>query len=819
VICGLGGDDQIEGLGGNDFILGGSGNDTIDSGSGVDSVDGGAGNDLLLAGPDDDAVFGGDGNDSVDGGLGGDSLGGGLGTDVANGGEGIDNCQSSEQTLSCEVFDPPLLPDSSTLNFVGSASTEGVRAVVSVALPMSASDLAVAKDNSTKERFSGIVASDVFEFGIPPWNTLSSAVITLPYRESDLDGYPAASLTPATLDEPSGLWIPIEGAVVDTVTRSVTFTVTSFSKKALVKGTQISGSWSPNFIEGQFGPVPQRCVDPSSQAFGPASIVVAVDGSGSMQSTISGTPPSPLVQDLRKDWLQSFEPRRDTDLLVYSFDSSTAELNTVSEYLAPEFLPSNKPTGSEWSRKVQNLPLPSFGGTELIPALNKGLDALASSSRTLRLAVLVTDLAGANSVLSDSSVSTRLQQIQAELLMVVFLEPGQAGPSATPPKIDLFPAFGSPSASNVQVLRNRVDTFLGPEGDPLKTDVDGDGLTDCEEQNGFTVGNSFVAVEGGSPVSLHEVGGPYRRTFTRFSGTVTDSRGSRSSTDTDGDGRGDGAEVKRVNLTLYPASKAYKSLVDRGITSVFTPLTGFPDRYDTDFDGQRDLDSRQLPGGVLNEPCNPYAFSNPLSWNSFKRPDRSFCQPDVLEKYSDWFTITSYIFDEMKNNANGLRARNMAGWRTAGLVPALLEFGLLVGPCLSWDHKPRIWDRITNPLVGGRKSTYFRVPVADTTTPFGYYDFYSNIHYGFVGARIGFDESLLIGASHLPGAGQTDPTDDMNVRFGYKLWRDYGQALTIEQFRSELGSFLTLVQAAPHVGYDSKFLADFNDIAARSRPC
>ena len=683
---------------------------------------------------------------------------------------------------------------------------------------MSSSDLAVAKDTASTERFAGIIASDVFEFGIPSWNTLNSAVLTLPYKESDLDGYPAALLTPATLDEISGLWIPIEGGAVDTLGRSVTFEVTSFSKKALVKGMQVSGSWSPSFIDGQFGPVPQRCADPA-HASGPAAVVVAVDGSGSMQKTISGSPPSTSVQDLRKDWLQSFEPRRDTDLLVYSFDGLTTDIDISSEYQLPEFLPTYMPSGSEWSRKVQNLPLPSFGGTELNIGLNKGLDSLAASSKSLRLAVLVTDLEGANSVLSDGSAALRLQQNNAELLMVVFLEPGQAGPFVSSPKIQVFPAFGSPTSINAQLLRNRIDSFLGPEGDPLKTDLDGDGLTDCEEQNGFTIGNAFVAVEGAAQVSLHEVGGPYRRTFTRFSGSVTDARGSRSSADTDGDGRLDGAEIKRVDLRLFPASKAYKPLVDRGVTSVFIPLTGFPDRYDTDFDGQKDLDSRPFPAKVLNEPCNPYAFSNPLSWNSFKRSDRSFCQPDVLEKYNDWFTVTSYIFDEMKNNANGLPARNMAGWRVAGLVPALAQFGWLVKPCGSWDHKPQIWDRITNPLINGEKSTYFRVPVADFSRPFGYYDFYSNIHYGYVGARIGFDQALLIGASHLPGTGETDPTDDMNVRFGYKLWRDYGQSLTIEQFRSEFGPFLAEVQATPHSGFPSKFLANVTDKPAVARPC
>jgi Bacterial toxin 44 len=114
---------------------------------------------------------------------------------------------------------------------------------------------------------------------------------------------------------------------------------------------------------------------------------------------------------------------------------------------------------------------------------------------------------------------------------------------------------------------------------------------------------------------------------------------------------------------------------------------------------------------------------------------------------------------------------------------------------------------------------YFRVPVAGSTTPYGYYDSYSNIHYGYVGARYGFDEALLIAASHLPGTGLTDPTDDMNVRFGYKLWRDYGQSLTIEQFRAELGPFLASVQGTPHSGYPSKFLSAYDENGEVDRPC
>lgn len=77
---------------------------------------------------------------------------------------------------------------------------------------------------------------------------------------------------------------------------------------------------------------------------------------------------------------------------------------------------------------------------------------------------------------------------------------------------------------------------------------------------------------------------------------------------------------------------------------------------------------------------------------------------------------------------------------------ALLMWTAKVMQNAAWDHKPKIRARFPSPTTHtGIWHTY------DKTRYF--YDIWSNIHYGYVGAAAGFDESILLDGAGLEQIG------------------------------------------------------------------
>jgi hypothetical protein len=109
-----------------------------------------------------------------------------------------------------------------------------------------------------------------------------------------------------------------------------------------------------------------------------------------------------------------------------------------------------------------------------------------------------------------------------------------------------------------------------------------------------------------------------------------------------------------------------------------------------------------------------------------------------------------------------------------------------------WDHKSILREQLP---VENRDGVccYNKIPGMDADV---YYDVWSNVHYGYVGAATGLDEDFLeFGASpgleipgmkSLPLVGASDPGDEATVRMGIDLWIKYGADLTQEQFHSEI---------------------------------
>jgi len=105
-----------------------------------------------------------------------------------------------------------------------------------------------------------------------------------------------------------------------------------------------------------------------------------------------------------------------------------------------------------------------------------------------------------------------------------------------------------------------------------------------------------------------------------------------------------------------------------------------------------------------------------------------------------------------------------------------------------WDHKPMLRAMLSIESEQGWYDLYY--PIRSDQEFEYFYDIWSNIHYGYVGASIGFDRATLQYFSNLEKYvpewakwivrqkfGQYDPGDEISVNIGVDLWDEHGYSL------------------------------------------
>ena len=113
---------------------------------------------------------------------------------------------------------------------------------------------------------------------------------------------------------------------------------------------------------------------------------------------------------------------------------------------------------------------------------------------------------------------------------------------------------------------------------------------------------------------------------------------------------------------------------------------------------------------------------------------------------------------------------------------AALNFFNQVKPGGPWDYKKDL-QRLLDPGILGSdylpimKDAYY--PVRGIPTYEYYYDIWTNIHFGYVGRAVGFDEDTLFMGQNLQStlgplgewlAGKNDEGDNISVKAGFALW-------------------------------------------------
>ncbi|GAB3998753.1 hypothetical protein GCM10029992_25450 [Glycomyces albus] len=146
-----------------------------------------------------------------------------------------------------------------------------------------------------------------------------------------------------------------------------------------------------------------------------------------------------------------------------------------------------------------------------------------------------------------------------------------------------------------------------------------------------------------------------------------------------------------------------------------------------------------------------------------------------------WDNVIDYMYSEVTTNpdtwqASFMRMNNANGCAVSnydemcygtGHRVALAVWGLMVAPGGSWDHKPKLRAMFGIGSDDPADAAYVDVPGTDYRVRL---DMWSNIHYGYVGADVGFtEETLIMGANAGPIAGANEPADDAATIVGYEL--------------------------------------------------
>lgn len=161
--------------------------------------------------------------------------------------------------------------------------------------------------------------------------------------------------------------------------------------------------------------------------------------------------------------------------------------------------------------------------------------------------------------------------------------------------------------------------------------------------------------------------------------------------------------------------------------------------------------------------------------------------PAVDHESQEWGAVTSYIYDEIKTNADSGTvdaievANNPVSTILAPLGSKATAYALWaekVGPGREWDHKGAIQNEYgLRTQVPGKPGEIS-------------WDVWSNIHYGFVGKEAGFSDTELKGGADLADLasnGETSAGDEIAIQIGIDLYNRYGaDGLTPERIQEEV---------------------------------
>ncbi|MBC7251751.1 MAG: hypothetical protein H5T62_15925 [Anaerolineae bacterium] len=175
-----------------------------------------------------------------------------------------------------------------------------------------------------------------------------------------------------------------------------------------------------------------------------------------------------------------------------------------------------------------------------------------------------------------------------------------------------------------------------------------------------------------------------------------------------------------------------------------------------------------------------------------RMPEPGICPNHQCRPLDRYEAAMDYMHAEMVQNAQGPIVQRIQQWHgVAEVFPiggekrdlAEVVWGAMVAPGMPWDHKPKLEGKLG--LAQGDGDYFF--PIEGDPEHEYYYDIWSNIHFGYVGAAAGFDAETLQAGAAVPGiAGANDAYDMLSIQIGIDLWNKYGLKLTPEQLHDAI---------------------------------
>jgi Mg-chelatase subunit ChlD len=306
--------------------------------------------------------------------------------------------------------------------------------------------------------------SPAFDLNLDPAASarFQQAQITLPYQVERVSSTsnPAHDLRILYFDELRRLWVPAsDNQVVDVAAHRVTATVKHFSTYAVFDIPNWNQTWNAA-TSGNSTCRPTGSDGGASSAF--VDIALVIDSSGSM----TDSDPNSLRQASAKAFVKSLLPQ--DAAAVVDFDSSAKLVQGL--------------TGDQQALATAIDTIDSSGGTDIGAGVRVGLDALKADpdASRVRFMILLTDGVGSY----DSSLTARAVADKVTIFTI-----GLGGgvdqnllQSIATGTGGLYHAVAN--ANDLPQVFRRIGEVTTGGADP-GTDTDGDGLTDCQEINGF----------------------------------------------------------------------------------------------------------------------------------------------------------------------------------------------------------------------------------------------------------------------------------------------------------------------------------------------
>lgn len=458
--------------------------------------------------------------------------------------------------------------------YQGQAGLDDVEVRVQSTGGLAPTSITVEADRAETLQLADIAQSPVYDITVDDPTAMTGGVVTLPYDPTGLSVADQSDLRLATIDDETGLWVPITGTTtVDTAAATVTADVDHFSPFAVVRGAA-TGVWDSSVIAQQVGSPPEAC-EADDYPFDLFPMTVGLVSYGPLGPAADFEAGQFSLWRKARWNIRWVAPGGPPETLKFDPDDPIVALPPDPAFLRRlDQVASGASLLGAIDRQLTHLEGQPAVGTRILMVDIEYVDEHMTTA-DLPALVALADRATASGIFFEFAYETRDRGHPLRFEIQVALRNDVARPGyveATLLNNILFEAIGNIIPTPFPGSDFILDASLPPDFDPTLVDTDEDGLTDCEETSGILVA---AKIEPGERRA--RPAGPLG------GGSVTTDP---NEPDSDGDQAIDGDEVILTGFDSHPeVAEAYRLYtLLTGKETFYAMISGRPDLGDTDDD-------------------------------------------------------------------------------------------------------------------------------------------------------------------------------------------------------------------------------------------